>query len=196
MSGGFAVFQLLLREMWLILEEWGCFDMGVCYLVFRKRHRMLFNFQSFLSLSGMPLDFRWWEHLQKVAEGTQHWPLWGWFSGVWCFQVPMKEESWFCWQRYDFSNVGFQESGLPGVDKGLSLLDPCCLIAPFCLLVSWFVVYTCLSFWWTLKARASAPLWLSVWLLSWLQGGNIWDAFVRLIHQPCKFCAALQIMWA
>ena len=33
MSGGFAVFQLLLGGMWLILEEWSCFDMGVCHLL-------------------------------------------------------------------------------------------------------------------------------------------------------------------
>ena len=111
--------------MWLILEEWGCFDMGVCYLVFRKSNLVFFNFQSFLSLSGMPLDFLCWEHLQHGSWGhSTLTTVIGWFSGVWCFQVPMKEESWFCWQRIDFSNVGFQESGPPGVVSH-SLLDPC-----------------------------------------------------------------------
>ena len=50
MSGGFAVFQLLLRGM--RLEEWGCFDMGVSHLLCTS-----VPFAYYVSLCELSLGF-------------------------------------------------------------------------------------------------------------------------------------------
>ena len=122
MSGGFAVFQLLLRGMWSILEEWGCF-----------RHGRVSSFVYFCSIClCFPVSIRISAPFclcvacllisvvgnicYKVAEGTQHWPFchsmvqWGLVLP----RFPMLEESWFFWQRDDAPMLGFRRVDLQG----------------------------------------------------------------------------------